>query len=313
MKRALPPLNAIRAFEAAARLGGVGKAAEELNVTHGAVSHQIKALEAWVGCPLFRKSGRNVEVNSAGAALLPVAGTALDTLAERLSEIRESGAASTLTISAAPSIAYRWIVPRLHGFAARYPGVDVRLNHSSQVTDFTREDIDVAVRFGRGGWREVEEIRLLEGGAVPLASPALLERHGLAECPLPLSAEQIASLPIQHEAAVDSHTLWREWFARSGMGDVDVERGVTYDDSGALLSVAVAGHGVVLGRIALAREELANGLLVQVSDIPISDDFGYYLVYDGARRDDPLIAGFREWIIVEAGNPTWERPDTYAV
>ena len=161
MKRTLPPLNAIRAFEAAARLGGVGKAAEELNVTHGAVSHQIKALEAWVGCPLFRKSGRNVEVNSAGAALLPVAGTALNTLAERLSEIRESGAASTLTISAAPSIAYRWIVPRLHGFAARYPSVDVRLNHSSQVTDFTREDIDVAVRFGRGGWREVEEIRLL--------------------------------------------------------------------------------------------------------------------------------------------------------
>ena len=144
---------------------------------------------------------------------------------------------------------------------------------------------------------------------MPLASPALLERHGLGGCPLPLSAQQIAGLPIQHEAAVDSHTLWRQWFARSGLSDIDVERGVTYDDSGALLSVAVAGHGVVLGRLALAQEELANGLLIQVSDIQISEDYGYYLVHDRARRDDPVIAAFREWALAEAGQGRRGLPD----
>lgn len=300
MSRSLPPLNSLRAFEAAARLGGVGRAASELNVTHGAVSHQIKSLEAWLDQPLFRKSGRKIEVNAAGAALLTVAGEALDALAARLSELRRSAGNATLTISAAPSIAYRWVVPRLHRFAGDNPGIDVRLNHSSQVTDFKREDIDVAIRHGRGGWENVEEFRLLEGGAVPLASPALLERHGLGRCPLPLSAQQIAGLPIQHEAAVDSHTLWRLWFARSGLCDIDVDRGVTYDDSGALLSVAVAGHGVVLGRVALAQEELANELLVQLSDIPISEEYGYYLVYDPRRRDDPVISSFRDWVIAEA-------------
>ena len=232
MSRSLPPLNTLRSFEAAARLGGVGRAAEELHVTHGAVSHQIKALEDWLGQPLFRKVGRRVEVNAAGAALLGAATEALDALAGRLGELRRGAAGATLTISAAPSIAYRWIVPRLHRFVAANPGVDIRLNHSTKITDFRREDIDIAVRHGRGGWPEVEEIRLLEGGAWPLASPALLARHGLGDQPLPLSGEQISRLPIQHEAAVDSHTLWRQWFARSGLSDVDVERGVTYDVPG---------------------------------------------------------------------------------
>jgi LysR family transcriptional regulator, glycine cleavage system transcriptional activator len=300
MSRSLPPLNSLRAFEAAARLGGVGRAASELNVTHGAVSHQIKALEAWLGQPLFRKIGRKVEVNAAGAGLLAVTGEALDAMAERLSKLRRSAGNATLTISAAPSIAYRWMVPRLHRFAADNPGVDVRMNHSTKVTDFKREDVDVAIRYGPGGWGDVEGFRLLEGGAVPLASPALLERYGLAGCPLPLSARQIASLPIQHEAADDSYTDWRQWFDRSGMADFDVEHGVVYDDSGTLLRVGVAGHGVVLGRVALAQEELANGLLVQVSDIPVSEEYGYYLVYDPARRDDLVVARFRDWIIAEA-------------
>jgi LysR family transcriptional regulator, glycine cleavage system transcriptional activator len=224
----------------------------------------------------------------------------LDALAGRLSELRRKAGNTTLTISAAPSIAYRWMVPRLHRFAADNPGVDVRLNHSTKVTDFKREDIDVAVRYGRGGWENVEEFRLLEGGAVPLASPALLERYGLAGYPLPLSAQQIASLPIQHEAEVEFYTDWRRWFDRSGMSDFDVEHGVTYDDSGTLLRVGVAGHGVVLGRVALAQEELANGLLVQVSDIPVSEEYGYYLVYDPARRDHPVVARFRDWVIAEA-------------
>lgn len=301
MARNLPPLNALRVFEAAARLGGVGRAAEELNVTHAAVSHQVKALETWVGRSLFRRAGRRVEVNADGAALLATASEALDLLAARLSQLRGAVGGSTLTISAAPSIAYRWIVPRLQRFVTANRGIDVRLNHSSQLTDFRRDDIDVAVRHGRGGWPDVEAIRLLDGCAVPLASPALLERHGLAQAVLPLTAEQIAGLPIQHEAAVDSHTLWRQWFARSGLSGVDVERGVTYDDSGALLSVAVAGHGVVLGRVALAQEELANGLLLQVSDIAISEEYGYYLVYDRARRDDPVITKFRDWLGAEAG------------
>ena len=310
MTRALPPLNSLRVFEAAARLGGVGRAAEELNVTHAAVSHQIKSLETWVGQPLFRRAGRRVEVNAAGAALLAVASEALDLLAGRLATLRAGTGAggTTPTISAAPSIAYRWIVPRLHRFVRDNPGIDVRLNHSSRVTDFKREDIDVAVRHGRGGWPDVEAIRLLDGGAVPLASPALLERHGLAGAPLPLSAAQIASLPIQHEAAVDSHTLWRQWFGKSGLSDIDVERGVTYDDSGALLTVAVAGHGVVLGRIALAQEELANGLLLAVSQIAIAEEYGYHLVYDAARRGDPLIARFRDWLMAEAGLA--EAPET---
>lgn len=300
MPRSLPPLNAVRAFEAAARLGAVGKAADELHVTHAAVSHQIKALEAWIGRPLFQRVGRGIAVNADGAALASVAGEALDALAARLAELKTREGGRSLTISAAPSIAYRWIVPRLPRFVDAHPEIDVRLNHSSQVTDFKRETIDVGIRHGRGGWRDVEAVRLLDGCAYPMASPALLERAGLDPAAHPLPPERIAGLSIQHEAAVDSLDLWRRWFAKAGVPGIAFGQGAVYDDSGALLTVAVAGHGAVLGRVALAQEELRAGLLVCLSDIPIAEEDGYYLVHDPARREDPAIAAFRDWVIGEA-------------
>lgn len=298
--RSLPPLTALRAFEAAARLGSVTRAADELAVTHAAVSHQLRALEDWLGRPLFRRGHRRIELNEAGAALLPVVGDAFDRIAARAGEIRARGGRRTLTISAAPSIAYRWIVPRLAEFSARHPDIDVRLENSTRLADLQRDGVDTAIRYGTGPWPGLAAHRLLPGHAVPMASPALLERLGLATADLPLPAETIARMPLQHE---EHREHWRRWLAAAGVTDADVSSGAVFHDTGVLIDLAMAGRGAVLGRVALAGDLLAQGLLVILNERPVGPELAYWLCYPAARAGDPVVAAFRDFVLREAAGP----------
>lgn len=296
--RRLPPLTSLRAFEAAARLESVTRAAEELAVTHAAVSHQLRVLETWIGQSLFERRHRRIQLNEAGAMLLPVVTDALDRIAERADQLRSRGERRTLTISAAPSVAYRWVVPRLAAFSERHPEIDVRLEHSTRMVDLTRESVDVAIRYGTGAWPDVAALRLMSGHAEPLASPALLERHELTSADLPLSAEQISRLPLQHEETRD---WWRRWFEANGVPDADVSSGAVFNEAGALIDVAIAGQGVVLGRFTLADEPLRHGLLVSLNPAPLSAEMSYWLAYHKSRADDPTIAAFRDYVLEHAG------------
>ena len=298
MKRSLPPLNALRAFEAAARLESISRAADELSVTHAAVSHQVKALEDWIGRPLFRREHRRVRLTEAGADLLPVLGDAFDAIDARILDVMAAGDRRTLTITAAPSVAYRWLVPRLSRFTERHPEIDVRLEHSTRMIDFRRErGIDVGLRYGDGGWPGLAEHAVMTGFAKPLAAPSLLDQHGLSIEDVPLAPEAIARLPLQHE---ETRLWWRRWFEENGVPNADVSSGAVFHDSGSLLDLAIAGQGAVLGRFALAREVVRAGLLVELHGAGFQEGACYWLVYDNARRDDPTIVAFRDFVLEEA-------------
>lgn len=296
--RTLPPLTALRAFEATARLGSVTRAADELSVTHAAVSHQLRALEEWVGRPLFRREHRRIVPNEAGSSLLPVVTDAFDRLAARANEIRSQSDRRILTISSAPSVAYRWIVPRLAAFSARHPEIDVRLEQSTRLIDLLREGIDIAIRYGAGPWPGLAMHRLMTGRAQPMASPAFLERHGLSVDDLPLSPETIAALPLQHE---EHREHWRRWFADAGLIGADVSSGAVFHEAGVLIDVAMAAQGVVLGRVALAQGLIDQGMLALVSDLAAHAEASYWLVYPEERRDDPVVSAFRTFVFEEAG------------
>jgi len=299
--RTMPPLTALRAFEAAARLGSVTRAADELSVTHAAVSHQLRALEEWIGGPLFRREHRRIVPNEAGASLLPVVTDAFDRVAARAGEIRSRGGRRVLTISSAPSVAYRWIVPRLAAFSTLHPEIDVRLEHSTRLVDLARESVDVAIRYGTGSWQGLAAHRLMPGHGKPIASPALLERHGLSAADLPLSPEQLAGLPLQHEETRDH---WRRWFVDAGVIGADVSTGAVFHEAGVLIDVAMAAQGVVLGRVALAQALIDQGLLLVLNDRPIGAEASYWLCYPEARRADPEVEAFRTFVLREAGiNP----------
>jgi LysR family transcriptional regulator, glycine cleavage system transcriptional activator len=296
--RRIPTLNALRAFEAAGRLGSVTRAASELSVTHAAVSHQVRVLEEWLGKPVFTRQHRRIVLTQAGATLLPALSGAFDRVAEAIDAIVEDGGrAPSLTISAVPSIAYRWLVPRLAGFTSAHPEIAIRLEHSQRLIDFTSEDIDCALRYGAGSWPGLEAIRLLSGAAVAMASPNLLERHGISLSDLPLPPERIAALPTMHEEA---HLDWRHWLDAAGASSIPVPSGAILQEAGTVLTGAIAGRAVVIGRRALAQEELHHGLLVELSPVEIATDMGYDLVYPIARREDATLAIFRDWLVAEA-------------
>ncbi|MEQ8332711.1 transcriptional regulator GcvA [Nisaea sp.] len=296
MSRQLPPLTALRAFEAAARLGGVSKAADELHVTHAAISHQIRALEEWFGLSLFDRTGRQIRLTETGARLLSPISAAFDGIANAVKLVCEDAGQKVLTVSAAPSVAYKLLVPRLGSFAATEPDVEVHLHHSVALANFVSDGVDVAVRFGRGDWPGTVSKRIMDGFAQPFASPMLLQGAGFTRADLPLTPEQIATLPLHHE---DSTEFWRIWFEKAGAPGLRFRRGAVFHDAASILNVAVAGQGVVLARPALAESELSSGMLVALSGVKIEEDAGYYLVYPHAKASDPLVRSFAAWVIAE--------------
>jgi len=294
MVRRLPPLNALRAFEAGARHLSFTRAAEELFVTQAAVSHQVKALEEYLGVALFRRLTRRLVLTEPGRVLLPVVGDAFDRIAGTAERLRSDDEERGLTVSLTPSFGARWLGRRLGRFWAQHPDIDLKLHHSNRLTDFRREEVDVVVRWGCGNWPGLEAEFLMRAGFTPVCSPALLEG------PHPL--RQPADLlhhTLLHE---DDYEDWTQWLLAARAEGVDARRGPVIDDPSTLDRATLEGQGVALGRTALIREHLAAGRLVRPFSLDLETDHAYYLVYPQQALIRPKVKAFRDFILAEAEN-----------
>lgn len=297
MPRSLPPLTALRAFEAAARLSSFTMAARELHVTPAAVSHQIRGLEKFLGVTLFRRTTRRLELTEQGRIAAELFREGFDKLARGVSQLRSKEAGASLTLSVTTAFATRWLVPRLGRFARRCPGIDLKIKAGTQPVDFDQDEVDVAVRIGRGGVAGATTIPLFGESVAPLASPAFVRQHGLRR------AADLARSPLLHDDSmrrVGRPTRWSEWLAAARVRNVDVGHGMHFDDGHLVLQAAAGGRGVALGRLAYALDDL-DARRLRMPFGPVLDlDVQYYLLIPEARAKEPAIAAVRAWFIQEA-------------
>ncbi|MFQ6021798.1 MAG: transcriptional regulator GcvA [Acidiferrobacterales bacterium] len=303
----LPPLNAIHTFEAAARHLSFHRAAEELHVTPSAVSHQIRSLEDFLGVRLFHRLPRQVVLTTEGQAYLPPIRAALDQI--KAATERVVGGTGPLTMTVAPPFATGWLVPRLSRFQAQNPDIEVRLSlvTSTELVDFARSDVDLAIRSGRGNWPGLSSHRLIGEELVPVCSPALLE--GLHPLKRP---EDLRNFTLLH--ALPRITQWQMWVNAAGVTGVDVYRGPKFHNTPLALDAALAGLGIAIADRRLVARELESGRLIQPFDIVLPSESAYYLVYPEETADNPKIAAFRGWLLSEVATvqgqvePVLERP-----
>jgi LysR family glycine cleavage system transcriptional activator len=300
MPRRLPPLTTLPAFDAAARHLSFTKAAAELHVTHGAISRAIRNLEEHLGTRLFERATRSVQLTPSGAAYAGAVGAALDRLGAATLIATASRSAGVLSVSTSDGFAGRWLVPRLHRFHRDHRDVDVRLSTSGKLTDFSTDGIDIAIRYGAGGYEGVVSELLAEEDVSPVCSPELLKGKHPLRSPRDLR---------HHRLIHDNFRInWATWLESAGLDDIDAGRGLTFESAAYAVEAAVQGQGVLLGRSALVSADLAAGRLVRPFDLALKSRWKYYVVYpDGALRHQKVKA-FRDWLFSEmaidaAGTP----------
>jgi LysR family glycine cleavage system transcriptional activator len=296
-RRRLPPLNALRAFEAAARHLNFSRAADELSVTPGAVSQQIQNLEEYVGAPLFRRTPKGLLLTDAAQTALPALREAFDRLAEAASLLTAAVDGRRLTLTAAPSFAAKWLVPRLGKFESAYPAVDVWLSAGLELVDLTAGEVDVAIRYGAGRYPGLEIRRLMSETVIPVISPELLAQTPLAE---PGDLTRHILLHDGSPEPDDSCPDWAMWLAARGVKGVDGSRGPRFNQSSLVIEAAVNGRGVALAKRTLAQADLDAGRLVAPIQISTAVDFAYYLVHPKAKGRLPQVKAFVTWITAEA-------------
>ena len=296
MDRPHPPLNALRAFEAAGRHLSFTKAAAELNVTPAAISHQVKALEELLEVPLFRRLTRALRLTEAGQAALPVLGQGFDKLAQAVEQIRSHCESGVLTISVSPSFGGMWLLPRLERFRNRHPDIEIRIDGTDRLVDLARDDVDVAVRYGPGGYEGVRADRLFGQRNTPVCSPALLEgAHPLRR------PEDLRHHTLLHIDWTEAEATWRMWLLAAGLHEIDPARGPRFNMESMAIQSAVDGHGVALVGELLVADHLAAGRLVRPFDQSLSTPltFAFFLLSAKDRADVPKIAAFRDWLMEE--------------
>jgi LysR family glycine cleavage system transcriptional activator len=294
MPRRLPSLNAVRAFEAAARHESFTRAAEELCVTQGAVSHQVKALEAELGLKLFNRERQRLVITEAGREYLNVVRDAFDRIAlgtERLLQRQTSG---ILTVSTSPDFAAKWLVHRLGRFAEAFPEIELRVSATLHHVDFAREDIDLAVRHGDGQWTGLHVTRLCSEELFPVCSPRLATDAR----PLNQPAD-LLGFPLLH---LDDRPTWATWLETAGVGDAEALHGPVLNRESMVLVAAVDGQGVTLARTTLAAWDLINGRLIRPFALALPLAKSYWIVGPKASAALPKIVTFREWLLAEAAD-----------
>jgi len=296
-RRRLPPLNALRAFEAAARHLNFSRAADELSVTPGAVSQQIQNLEDYVGVALFKRTPKGLLLTDAAQMALPALREAFDRLAEAASLLTAAVDGRRLTLTAPPSFAAKWLVPRLKRFEEAYPQIDVWLSADMDIVDFAAGEVDLAVRYGGGRYPGLELQRLLSETVIPVVSPQLL-----AENPVD-RPEDLAHHTLLHDGspnADESCPDWSMWLAARGVRGVDGTRGPRFNQSSLVIEAAMGGRGVALAKRILAQDDVDAGRLVVPMQITTAVDFAYYLVHPKAKGRLPQVKAFVAWITAEA-------------
>jgi LysR family transcriptional regulator, glycine cleavage system transcriptional activator len=293
MKRTLPPLNALRAFEASARLASVQRAAHELNVTPSAVSQQVQNLERWVGFALLERHARRLQPTPQGRIYLGAITAAFDQIAAATATLAEGRVPRTVCVTCTPGFTVQWLVPRLQQFQDRHPEIDVRIDASTRLLDLRTEEVDLAVRHGNGRYPGLVSEKLLDDDLIPVASPRLLAGRNRVRRPADLVRHRLLHIETRDD--------WRLWFAAQGI-DIDWRRGPLLVDTAIGVQAAVAGKGIILIRRSLAADELATGRLVAPLPQGLSKGTGYYLVYLPESMGQAPVRAFRNWLLEAAGS-----------
>jgi LysR family glycine cleavage system transcriptional activator len=291
MRPPLPSLNALLAFEAAARHLSFTLAGRELHVTQSAVSHQVRALEEALGTPLFVRLPRALRLTPAGARAAAACGAAFDQLARGLSRLR-GRVRRTLTVSVLPSFAAGWLLPRLPRFQAAHPGIDLRLHATEALADLQAGEADLAIRYGPGPYPGLRAEPLLADEAFPVCAPALARRLR--------QPEALRGLPLLHDEVRGAHGGWAAWLAAAGVRGVDATRGARFSDARLLLQAAAQGQGVALARSVVAQGELAAGRLARPFGLALPCRYRYTLVMPAAAARRPEVRAFRAFVLREA-------------
>jgi LysR family glycine cleavage system transcriptional activator len=290
MKR-LPPFFALRALEAAARHRSYSRAAEELSVTHGAVSQQIRRLEAELGTRLFTRSGNSMAPSAAAQRLAGEVARGLDILRNAVAQFEAAAERDPLVLSLDPQFAARWLAPRLARLLAAPAGAHLEMRVEERLSDFTTDGVDVAVRYGSGRWAEVEASPLFAETLVPVCSPAIAARHPVRE------PKDLLSAPLVHH----SFRPWSLWFGAFGL-EPPAGRGLVFEDSVMLLDAAAQGLGVALARSGLIEGDLASGRLVRALESEVASDLGFFVVWKADSRKTARIGALRDWLAAEAAS-----------
>lgn len=287
----LPSLQTLRALEAAGRLKSYSKAAEELGLTHGAVSHRIRELEERVGLPLFTRVGNTMQLTEAGQKLDAQVRQGLSLLEQAFVPPRKAAKLKKpIVISSVSSIASTWLFARLSEFRAEHPELDFDLRVADGLSDYKKEGIDIGVRLGRGGWAGLHAAKLFDEALTPVCTPEYRDRFNL-RTPADLRGATLLRNPW---------TPWSRWFAAAGLDWPEPARGPMFDNALLLLRSALDGHGVALGRQWLAVDEIRAGRLVTPFEIAVRDDFAYWLVWPTARAISAEAQHFRDWLQARA-------------
>jgi len=291
MRRRLPPLNALPSFEAAARHLSFSRAADELSVTHGAVSRAVRNLEDQLGVQLMIRATRSVRLTPIGASFAAEIRKVLEQLAA--ATLAATGQTSGIVnVSTIDSFAARWLMPRLSRFRRTHGDIDVRVATSERLADFVNDGIDIAIRCGGGQYSGLSAELLMQEDHFPVCSPKLLR----GRTPLRTPAD-LARYTLLHDVfTVD----WAIWLHSAGIDNVDPHRGPTFLSSDHAIQAAVRGEGVVLGRSALVADDLAAGRLVRPFKLSLPAGFAYYAVYPPRALQRPSVKAFRDWLMVEA-------------
>jgi LysR family glycine cleavage system transcriptional activator len=310
MSTYLPSLASLRAFEATARHLSVTKAAQELNVTPGAVSLQVRELEQTLGVTMFERRPRQLVLTEDGSTYFATLRRAFRMMREATEELTARKRAPVLTVSCTPTFAAQWLVPRIGAFELQVPGIDVRISTTNRLTDFNSDGVDIAIRHGLGRYDGLVSERLIDDDPVPVLHPALRARN-----PLDMPGDLAAHVLLHDVHRQD----WRLWLDAAGADGVDAGRGPVFVNSNGAIEAAKAGDGVALVRLSLVTRELAEGVLEAPFPEGVMTGLAYHLVYPPAALDRPPVTAFRAWIIEQAraeqgvGDAATKRPPRLAL
>lgn len=290
MNDRLPPLTALRAFDAAARHMSFAKAADELSVTPAALSFQIKSLEDHLGAPVFRRLNRAIELTEAGLALVPGTRDGFASLTAAWRSVRRVTDTSTITVTAGPAFTAKWLAPRMFAFAQDHPDIELRFTATLRLLDFARDDVDVAIRFGMPHDEDVFARSIIREWVTPMMSPELAATIR--------KPEDLANATLLHQDDISflkPSIQWPAWFAAAGLGTPPAG-GLRFSQADHAQDSALTGTGVMLGRVSLAARDLAEGRLVMPFDLSLTTEAHYRLICANGAEKRPHIKAFLDWI-----------------
>ena len=297
MQTNLPPLNALRAFEASARHRSFSRAAEELNVTPAAISHQIKGLEEFLQARLFRRAKGTLMLTDAGQRLLPGVRRGFAAFRDAMENFGLRHQSGQINVAVTPSFGASWLIPRLEHFNAAHRDIDIRISTTMEIIDYERDNVDIGVRYGMGDYPGLIVEKLLDSAATPVCSPSLLKGPHKLDDP-----EDLANFTLLHD---DSPLLgetdpdWAMWLMAAGAPQVDASHGLRFDSASSCMNAAVEGVGVALGRTALIDKDIAEGRLIRLFELSLPSNFGYHVAYPKQSRNKPRVMIFRDWLFQE--------------